>query len=94
MVISQCSFIAITLKAHRMRILQLFISISSVQSESQLMVKYHQGYYQITVTDHLAMSAKNIDQLLNLYDTYLTITKFYQFVKQRKPLQKYSDWQN
>lgn len=142
---------------------------SSVQSESQLMAKYNQDYYRITVTDHLAMSTENIDQLLNLYDNYLksnpqqwvylhcqggdgrtttatimlmilkqkdagkleplsdlinqvqkvstyqlipnckksdltyrcqgkwqryeTIGKFYQFVQQRKGLQKYSDWQ-
>ena len=143
---------------------------TSIQSESQLMAKYLQSYYRITVTDHLAMSAENIDQLLNLYDTYLksnpqqwvylhcqggdgrtttatimlmmlkqkdagkleplpalidkvqkassyqlmpncsesdlsyrcqgkwqrykTIAKFYQFVQQRKGLQKYSDWQS
>ena len=142
---------------------------SSVQSESQLIAKYQQSYYRITVTDHLAMSTENIDQLLNLYDTYLKnnlqqwvylhcqggdgrtttatvmlmilkqkeagklealsslisevqnissyqlvpncpksdtsyrcqgkwqrydmIAKFYQFVQQRKGLQKYSDWQ-
>lgn len=142
---------------------------SSVQSESQLIAKHNQDYYRITVTDHLAMSAENIDQLLNLYDNYLksnpqqwvylhcqggdgrtttatimlmilkqkdagkleplsdlvnqvqkvstyqlipnckksdltyrcqgkwqryeTIGKFYQFVQQRKGLQKYSDWQ-
>lgn len=44
---------------------------NSVQSESQLMAKYKQSYYRITVTDHLAMNPENIDQLLELYDVYL-----------------------
>lgn len=44
---------------------------SSIQSESQLMAKYKQSYYRITVTDHLAMTTENIDYLVNLYDTYL-----------------------